>query len=111
MCHMIPSTCQAETRALRVLLMALRMSWHCLKALWRRPTRLVSAALKYKFCPMTEAVMDTQVMLIVAIDTTCKSGKTLTIAPLLLRRTDAQITIESTSPHAPITSLTGTVYA
>ena len=31
----------------------------------------VSAILKYKFWPNTEAVIDTHVMLIVAIDTTC----------------------------------------
>ena len=34
----------------------------------------VSAILKYKFWPNTEAVIDTHVMLIVAIDTTCMPG-------------------------------------
>ena len=34
----------------------------------------VSAMLKYKFWPNTEAVIDTHVMLIVAIDTTCTPG-------------------------------------
>ena len=37
----------------------------------KAPTRGVSATLKYKFWPITEAVMDTQVMLIVAMETTC----------------------------------------
>ena len=32
--------------------------------------------LKYKFWPITEAVMDTQVMLIVAIETTCMQTST-----------------------------------
>ena len=77
---------------MHILLMALKISWHCLRALWWRPTRLVSATLKYKFCPITEAVMETQVMLIVAIDTTCNSGTILTVAVLLLR-TGAQFSL------------------
>ncbi len=37
---------------------------------WRH-TRGVSAMLKYKFWPITDAVIETQVMLIVAMETTC----------------------------------------
>ena len=39
--------------------------------------------LKYKFWPNTEAVIDTHVMLIVAIDTTCMSGALTSVLPIL----------------------------